>query len=92
MRSPETQRGVYIYSNYSGRGVTVASDGAGRPSYAVLEALVREQAARIAELEVQVAELRMRLPQNWRNSSKPPSSDGGLEFASVFGTQAGRLP
>ena len=34
------------------------------------------QAARIAELEALVAELRSRLDQNSRNSSKPPSSDG----------------
>jgi transposase len=34
------------------------------------------QAARIAELEALVVELRSRLDQNSRNSSKPPSSDG----------------
>lgn len=34
------------------------------------------QAARIAELEAIVAELRARLDQSSRNSSKPPSSDG----------------
>jgi hypothetical protein len=44
--------------------------------YAELEALVAEQAARIGELEVIVAELRARLDQNSRNSSRPPSSDG----------------
>jgi transposase len=47
-----------------------------RPSYGELEALVAEQAARIAELEALVRELRARLDQNSRNSSKPPSSDG----------------
>jgi transposase len=47
-----------------------------RPSYAELEALVGLQAERIAELEALVAELRARLDQNSRNSSKPPSSDG----------------
>jgi transposase len=35
-----------------------------------------ERDARITELEVVVAELRARLEQNSRNSSKPPSSDG----------------
>ena len=34
------------------------------------------QAQRIGELEALVAELRARLDQNSRNSSKPPSSDG----------------
>lgn len=38
--------------------------------------LVAQQAARIAELDAIVAELRLRLEQNSRNSSKPPSSDG----------------
>ena len=47
-----------------------------RPSYAELEALVAAQAQRITELEALVAELRARLDQNSRNSSKPPSSDG----------------
>ena len=46
------------------------------PSYAELEALVAEQAARIVELEALVAELRAQLDQNSRNSSKSPSSDG----------------
>jgi transposase len=45
-------------------------------SYDELAALVAGQAARIAELEALVAELRARLDQNSRNSSKPPSSDG----------------
>jgi len=40
------------------------------------DALIVEQAARIAELEAVVGELRARLGQNSRNSSKPPSSDG----------------
>jgi transposase len=46
------------------------------PSYAELEALAAVQATRIAELEALVAELRARLDQSSRNSSKPPSSDG----------------
>lgn len=57
-------------------GVPLASEVSPRRSYAELEALVGEQAARIAELEVLVAELGARLDQNSRNSSKPPSSDG----------------
>ena len=40
------------------------------------DSLIVEQAARIAELEAVVGELRARLGQNSRNSSKPPSSDG----------------
>jgi transposase len=47
-----------------------------RLSYAELEALVVVQSQRIAELEALVVELRARLDQNSRNSSKPPSSDG----------------
>jgi transposase len=47
-----------------------------RPSYAELEALIAQQAERIAELEALVVELRAQLGQNSRNSSKPPSSDG----------------
>jgi transposase len=40
------------------------------------DAVIAQQAARIAELEALVVELRARLDQNSRNSSKPPSSDG----------------
>jgi transposase len=40
------------------------------------DALIAQQAQRIAELEALVAELRARLDQNSRSSSKPPSSDG----------------
>lgn len=47
-----------------------------RRSNAELEALVAQQAQRIAELEALVAELRARLDQNSSNSSKPPSTDG----------------
>jgi len=53
-----------------------ATEVSRRPSYAELGALVALQAQRIAELEALVAELRARLDQNSRNSSKPPSSDG----------------
>jgi transposase len=41
-----------------------------------LEALVVKQAALIGELRAEVAELKRRLAQNSRNSSRPPSSDG----------------
>ena len=54
-----------------------------RPSYEQLAALVVEQAAtierleqRVADLEAAAAELKRRLAQNSRNSSRPPSSDG----------------
>lgn len=60
-----------------------AREDAERLSYAELEARIAERDARIAELESQiaglravVAELQVRLGQNSRNSSKPPSSDG----------------
>lgn len=53
------------------------SDASGeRLSYAELEALVVSQAALIAELRAEIAELRSRLGSNSRNSSRPPSSDG----------------
>lgn len=54
----------------------LATEVSSRPSYAELQELVEAQAARIAELEALVAELRSRLDQNSRNSSRPPSSDG----------------
>jgi transposase len=54
-----------------------------RPSYDDLAGLVLAQAATIkrlegevAELRVGVAELKRRLGQSSRNSSRPPSSDG----------------
>ena len=53
------------------------SDATGeRLSYADLEALVVSQAALIAELRGNVAELQARCDANSRNSSRPPSSDG----------------
>ena len=55
----------------------------GRPSYEQLAAFVVEQAAtigrlerRVVELEDEVADLKRRLAQNSRNSSRPRSSDG----------------
>jgi transposase len=48
----------------------------GQPSPEQLAALVVEQAALIEELRAEVVELKRRLAQNSRNSSRPPSSDG----------------
>jgi transposase len=55
----------------------------GRPSYEQLAALVVEQAGvieglrvEVVELKAEVADLKRRLGQNSRNSSRPPSSDG----------------
>jgi transposase len=45
-------------------------------SWEELEALVAEQAVLIAGLQAEVADLKRRLAQNSRNSSRPPSSDG----------------
>ena len=42
----------------------------------LLRALVRDQAAQLAALQATVTELKARLAQNSRNTSKPPSSDG----------------
>jgi transposase len=56
--------------------VAGARQAAGRPSRAELEELVAEQAALIAGLRAEVAELRAQLAGNSRNSSRPPSSDG----------------
>jgi transposase len=63
--------------------VTPATDLSPRPADPELEdllcerdALIAQQAVRITELEALVWELRARLDQNSRDSSKPPSSDG----------------
>jgi hypothetical protein len=40
-----------------------------------LEAIIKEQAIRIADLEERVKVLESRLNQNSRNSSRPPSTD-----------------
>jgi len=47
-----------------------------RPSYDELASLVTAQAARIAELEAELADVKRRLGTNSSNSSKPPSQDG----------------
>jgi transposase len=54
----------------------LATEVSSRSSYVELQELVAVQAARIAELEAIVVELRAQLEQNSRNSSRPPSSDG----------------
>lgn len=61
-------------------------------SYEELAGLVTAQASRIAELEVEVAELRRRLGMNSTNSSKPPSSDqpGASRRQRAGGRGAGR--
>jgi transposase len=47
-----------------------------QPSYEQLAGLVLEQAAVIEALRADVLDLKRRLAQNSRNSSRPPSSDG----------------
>jgi transposase len=47
-----------------------------QPSYEQLAGLVLEQAAVIEALRAEVLDLKRRLAQNSRNSSRPPSSDG----------------
>ena len=63
--------------------MTPATDLSPRPADPELQGLLSErdaviaqQAVRIGELEALVQELRARLDENSRNSSKPPSSDG----------------
>jgi transposase len=53
-----------------------ASRDAQRPSYEELLKRLAQRDALIAELERDIAELRARLGQNSRNSSRSPSSDG----------------
>jgi transposase len=47
-----------------------------QPPYDELASLVAAQAARIVELEAELAELKRRLGTNSSNSSRPPSQDG----------------
>ncbi|MEU3099261.1 DUF6444 domain-containing protein, partial [Streptomyces sp. NPDC006967] len=39
-------------------------------------ATIERREARIVEQDAEIAELKRRLAADWRNSSKPPSSDG----------------
>ena len=55
-------------------------------------ALLASQAARIAELEALVADLRARLGLNSSNSSKPPSSDGPHVKPAPPKTPSGKRP
>lgn len=65
----------------------MSGSGPQRPSYDDLAALVTEQAAVIAGLTAEVADLRARLGMDSSNSSKPPSSDGlGRERRSTPGS------
>jgi transposase len=61
----------------SAEGLGTGTGAGGRdPLIEVLRARIGELEARLAERDVVIAELRARLDQNSRNSSKPPSSDG----------------
>jgi transposase len=61
-----------------------------RPSYEELASLVAVQAARIAELEADLAELRRRLGMDSSNSSKPPSQDGLAKSKRSSGGSGGK--
>jgi len=60
------------------------------PSYDELARLVAAQAARIAELEAELAELKRRLGTNSSNSSKPPSQDGLTRSKRSSGSSGGK--
>ena len=59
---------------------------------AELERLLNAALARIVELEAEVRELKARLDQNSRNSSRPPSSDGPQVARAVKKRPTGRKP
>ena len=61
-----------------------------RPSYDELASLVTAQAARIAELEVELADVKRRLGTNSSNSSKPPSQDGLAKSKRSSGSSGGK--
>jgi transposase len=61
-----------------------------RPSYDELASLVVAQAARIAELEAELTELKRRLGMDSSNSSKPPSQDGLAKSKRSSGSSDGK--
>ena len=70
------------------------ADSPAEPSREELIALVAAQAAEIAALKAQIAELERRLGLNSSNSSKPPSSDGLKKSARVSSLRerSGKIP
>lgn len=61
-----------------------------QPSYEELARVVTAQAARIAELEAELAELKRRLGANSSNSSRPPSQDGLTRSRRSSGSSGGK--
>ena len=61
-----------------------------RPSYDELAQVVVAQAARIGELEAELAELKRRLGTNSSNSSKPSSQDGLAKSKRASGSSGGK--
>src|SRR3954463_14520165 len=70
------------------------ADSSAEPSREGLIALIAAQAAEIAALKAQIAELKRRLGLNRANSSKPPSSDGLKKPARVksLRERSGKVP
>src|SRR5436305_14673423 len=70
------------------------ADSPAEPSREELIALIAAQAAEIAALKAQIAELERRLGLNSSNSSKPPSSDGLKKPARVksLRERSGKVP
>jgi transposase len=70
------------------------ADSPAEPSREGLIALIAAQAAEIAALKAQIAELERRLGLNSSNSSKPPSSDGLKKPARVksLRERSGKIP
>src|SRR3954462_2743824 len=70
------------------------ADSSAEPSREGLIALIAAQAAEIAALKAQIAELERRLGLNSSNSGKPPSSDGLKKPArgARLGERSGKAP
>src|SRR3954462_5235788 len=70
------------------------ADSSAEPSREGLIALIAAQAAEIAALKAQIAELKRRLGFNSSNSSKPPSGDGLKKPARVksLRERSGKVP